>query len=304
MTIPTLVNTRTPIPVQADAMNRVETRMVRLQARIATGERFTEVAEAPPEALRAAMLDRLNARLDVEFRAIGRATTRLALSETATESATLSLMRASELALAAANGTTSPEDRTAYLAELRVLRQQLLDAGNARDDAGRFLFAGANAASPAFTENPEGAIVWQGFGQAAGAESAGIIGQAPPSGPALFGPEGTSAFDAVDTLIAALVEPEAELRDPAIASAIDGLKTATDRMLTGRAVIGAGLARLESEETRIEAARLDTAEALADTNGLDMTAAIAELAALELTLNAARASFTRIFESTLFDRLG
>lgn len=304
MTIPTFVNSRTPIPVQADRMTRVEDRMVRLQAQISTGQRFTEPAEAPPEALRAAMLERLNGRLDAESRAIGRATTRLALAETATESATLSLMRASELAIAAANGTTAPEDRTAYLAELTVLRQQLLDAGNARDDAGRYLFAGANAARPAFAENADGAIVWQGFGNAAGAEAAGIANQPPPIGPVLFGTDGQGAFHAIDTLIAALVEPEADLRDPAIAEAIGTLDSATDTLLTGRAVIGAGLARLEAEENRIDAARLDTAEALAATNGLDLTAAIAELAALELTLNAARASFSRIFESTLFDRLG
>lgn len=304
MTIPTFVNTRTPIPVQADRMGRVEDRMVRLQAQISTGQRFTEPAEAPPEALRAAMLERLNSRLDVEARAIGRTATRLAFAETATQSATQSLIRASELAIAAANGTTSPDDRATYLAELTVLRQQLLDSANARDDAGRFLFGGANAAQPAFAEDADGAVVWQGFGTAAGAEAAGVAGQAPPAGPALFGADGAGAFHAIDTLISALREPDAELRDPAIALAIAGLESATGAMLTGRAVIGAGLARLEAEENRIDTARLDTAEALAATNGLDLTAAIAELAALELTLNAARASFARIFEGTLFDRLG
>lgn len=304
MTVPTLVNTRSPIPVQADRMARVEDRLVRLQAQISTGDRFTEAAEAPPEALRAAMLERLTARLDVEARAIGRAATRLSLAEGATESATLSLMRASELAIAAANGTTAPEDRLAYLAELAVLRQQLLDAGNARDDAGRSLFGGANAARPAYAEGDDGRIAWQGFGRGAGAEAAGIANLAPPAGPALFGPDGDSAFDAIDGLMAALGEPDAELRDPAVADAITAIERATDRMLTGRAVIGAGLARLEAERDRIEGARLDTAQSLADAKGLDLTAAIAELAALELTLNAARASFTRIFQSTLFDRLG
>ncbi len=304
MTVPTLINSRSPIPVQADRMARVEDRMVQLQAQISTGDRFTEAAEAPPEALRAAMLERLTARLDVESRAIGRATTRLSLAEGATESATLSLMRASELAIAAANGTTAPQDRAAYLAELTVLRQQLLDAGNARDDAGRTLFSGANAAQPAFVEGADGQIIWQGFGQGAGAEAAGIADQAPPAGPALFGADGDGAFHAIDTLIAALQESDADLREPAVNDAITGLARATDRMVTGRAVIGAGLARLEAEQDRIEAARLDTAQSLADTKGLDLTAAIAELAALELTLNAARASFTRIFQSTLFDRLG
>lgn len=304
MTIPTFVNTRAPIPVQADRMARLEDRMVRLQAQIATGERFTEAAEAPPEALRAAGLDRLQNRLDSDQRAIARATTRLSYADTALDNAASTLIRATELALAAANGTTGPDDRIIYLAELRVLREQLLDSANARDEAGRHIFAGATQGRPAYAPDPDGVIRFQGLGTAAGAEPAGIGTAVVPTGPSLFGAEGADAFAAVDGLIAALETADPLERGAGLDMAISGLEVATNRIGTGRALIGAAMARLETEELRIEAARLDTAEAQAATTGLDLTAAIAQLAALELTLNAARASFTRIFESTLFDRLG
>jgi flagellin-like hook-associated protein FlgL len=74
--------------------------------------------------------------------------------------------------------------------------------------------------------------------------------------------------------------------------------------LTGQAIVGAGLARIESERDRVATARLDTAEGLAAARGLDLTAAITELQALELTLAAAQGSFSRVYQNSLFDRLG
>jgi len=304
MTIPTLINSRAAIPVQADRMSRLEDQIVRLQARIATGERFTEAAEAPAEALRAAALERLTARLDSDQRSIQRATTRLSLAETALESANSILMRATELALAAANGTSSAEDRQIYRAEMLVLRQQMADAANMRDEAGRYIFAGAASTQPAYAPDADGVLRYQGRGAHAGAEAAGIGTAALPAAQSLFGPDGADCFATLDGLVAALADGAEESRTPAINAALSGLSASSDRLAMGRAMVGAGMARLESDEARIEAARMDASEAIADTRGLDLTTAIAQLSALDLTLNAARASFTRIFESTLFDRLG
>jgi flagellin-like hook-associated protein FlgL len=94
------------------------------------------------------------------------------------------------------------------------------------------------------------------------------------------------------------------VRAPALASAIEGLEAGFNRLVAGRAAVGAGRARLESETGRVEAARLDTAEALAAVRGVDLTAAFAELNALKLSLSAAQGSFARVYEGSLFDRLG
>jgi flagellar hook-associated protein 3 FlgL len=108
----------------------------------------------------------------------------------------------------------------------------------------------------------------------------------------------------LQALRAALAEPDAELRGPAFADVLAGLDSAYNRLVAGQASVGAGLARLETETNRIAAAKLDGAEALAAVKGLDLTAAIAELEALKLTQSAAQGSFTRVFDGTLFDRLG
>jgi len=302
--MPTLVNSRSPIPVQAERMARIDDAIVRLQARISTGERFTTPSEDPAAANRAALLNRLQERLTAENRSLDRATARLSFSETATTAAADALLRARELTLTAANGTASAEDRQVILAEVKVLREQLLDSANARDDGGRYLFAGSRNGNPAYGPDANGAIIWLGFGDNGGAEAASVGTASAPRGPDLFGDAQTGAFATLDRLALALEQSDTLLRNPELELVLDGLEAGHERLLVGRASIGAGLARLEGEANRIESARLDLAEGLANTKGLDLTAAIAELAALQLTQSAAQQSFASIFEGSLFDRLG
>lgn len=304
MASPIMVNARSPVPVQADRMARIEERLIRLDAQISSGERFTEPAEDPAGATRAALLARLDLRLQSEDRAVQRGSARLALAETALDRAGEVLLRARDLALLAATATTSDADRAVIGGELDALEAQLLDAANARDEAGRRLFAGAAGEAPAYTRDAAGRIVWQGFGQAAGAESAGLPVGSAPRGPAVFGTDETGAFARLAAMRDALRQTDPVLRAPALAAAITGLDDAHGRVSLGQARLGADMARLESEANRIAGARLDTAEALAATNGLDLTAAIAQMQALQLTLSAAQASFARLYQDSLFDRLG
>ncbi len=304
MPSPVMVNSRSPIPVQAERMNRIEDRIARIDKQIASGEKFTEPAEDPSGANRAAMLSRLDSRLLADQRSLERATSRLSLSETAIESANDALLRARELTLTAANGTISADDRKVIAREVQVLRAQLLDSANARDESGRYLFGGSRNATPPYVADAAGAVQWRGFSQGPGAEAAGIGTGAPPRGPELFGDALTGTFAQLRALEEALAEPDAELRTPALAAVLEGLETGYNRLVLGQAKVGAGLARLETEGNRIADARLDTAEALAAVTGLDLTAAIAELEALKLSLSAAQGSFTRVYDGSLFDRLG
>ncbi|MFA7440890.1 MAG: flagellin [Sphingomonadaceae bacterium] len=305
MATPVLVNSRSPIPVQADRMARIEDRIAQLDKQISTGEKFTEPAQDPAGANRAAALVRMTGRLDAEQRVIDRASSRLALAETGIESASEALLRARDLALSAANGSMDAESRQIIAHEIAILKSQLIDAANSRDDSGRFLFGGADNAQPPYAADPDGGVVrWQGFGGTAGAEAAGVVTAAPPGGPQLFGDEATGAFALLDQLTAALMEPENEARNLALASAIEGLDHANDRLILGQALIGAGGARLQVESNRIASAKLDVARGIADVRGVDLTAAFVEMQSLQMTLNASQLSFSRLFDGTLFDRLG
>jgi flagellar hook-associated protein 3 FlgL len=304
MPTPVTVNSRTPLTIQADRMTALDRQISRLGSQISTGERFSTPSEDPVAAARASLLVRLDERLQADDRSLARADSRLALAESAVVTAREALLRARELALLGANGTLAPEDRAAIGREVAVLGDQLFDSANARDESGRSLFAGAANGLPAYVRDADGQVVWQGIDAAAGSEAAGVAGTAPLPGPRLFGSGPASAFAAISQLGAALSQPDPGLREPAFADALALLETATNRLLDGQSSLGAAMARIASEQERVAAARLQTADALAGAQGLDLTAAIAQLDALKTTLQAAQGAFVRIYEGTLFDRLG
>ncbi|WP_448581092.1 flagellin N-terminal helical domain-containing protein [Thermaurantiacus sp.] len=299
-----LVSGRQVASTAAERMVAIDNQIERLEGKIARGERFTEPAEDPAGQLRASALARLDARLLAEQRGIDRAAGRLASAETAVADAGRVLIRARELALLARNGTTSPSDRAVIATEVRGLKEQLLGLANARDEAGRFLFAGARDGLPAYAADAEGRVSFAGFGAGSGAEAAGLEGLSPPSGPALFGTDEDGAFAVLDRLLAALAEPDEELRHESLDAAVAGLVSGHDRLMTGQALIGTAMARLESETERVAAERLEVARGFARVKGLDLAAAISELEALRLTLNAAQEIFQRVHGRSLFDRLG
>ncbi len=304
MTTPVYVNSRSPIPVQAERMSAIEDRMARIDRQVSTGDRLIDPSDDPSGAARAAMLARQDGRLVADKKALERNASRLTAAESAIKTATDALLRARDLALSAANGTFSPEDQIAFAREVSVLQTQLLDSANARDETGRYLFAGSRGGQPAYVLNANGLAQWQGMGQSSGAEAAGISGVAPPRGPELFGTDEAGSFAQLDALHKALLEPDAELRNAALAGVLSGLEIGQNKLIDGRSAVGADLARLEVEGTRIADTRLAVAESLADVRGVDLTAAFAELSALQLSLSAAQGSFSRIYEGSLFDRLG
>jgi flagellar hook-associated protein 3 FlgL len=301
---PVMVNSRNPLTIQADRMAGLDGQIERLGRQIALGERFTSPSEDPAAANRAALLDRIDSRLMADQRSLARANSRLALGEGAVRTANDALVRARELTILAANGTASPEDRQVIAREVSVIEQQLLDSANIRDESGRYIFAGSRNAEPAFVREADGTTRWQGVDSAAGAEAAGIDGAAPPPGPQLFGIGPGSAFESLRTLSLALAEPDPLIRKAGFDTALAGLEASGNRLLDGQSRLGAGMARLEQEGNRLATARLQTAEALSAAKGLDLTAAIAQLDALKTTLSAAQGSFVRIYDGTLFDRLG
>jgi flagellar hook-associated protein 3 FlgL len=301
----TLVNSRMPIMLQAERMQRIEGKMTRIQAQIATGQRFTAPSENPAAANRAALLERLETVVEAQGRVIERARTRLSLSETVIDGASAAMIRLRELALTAANATISAADRIVIATEVRNLREQMLDFANSRDEAGRYIFAGARDSSPAHAAAEEdGPLLWQGAGTGPGAEAAGVRSASTPRGPAVFGRDEDGVFATIDAFLGALDQPDDMLRQEAMDGVLGRFEAGFDTMVTARARIGAALGRLDVETDRLAATKLDIATGLASAKGLDLTEAIAELQALGLTLAASQQAFSQIFRFSLFDRLG
>lgn len=304
MPSPVLVNSRTPIPVQAQRMQQLEDRLDRLQTQITTQDRLIDPSDDPAGANRSMQLARQDARLESDKKAIDRANSRLSFAESAIISGTEAVLRARDLALLASNAPLTTDDRASMAREVAVLRTQFLDSINARDESGRYLFAGSRSGTAPYSTDVDGNLVWQGMDNSAGAEGAGLANVTLPRGPALVGDDVNGTFAQLRALELALLDPDIETRKPALDTAIEALRAGYTRMVDARSDVGAKMARLTTESERIATTRLTIAEALADVRGVDLTAAFAELNSLKLSLAASQGSFSRIYEGSLFDRLG
>ena len=303
MATPVLVNTRNPITIQAERMDRLQRQLVKIDEQIATDKRIIEASDDPSGTNRLAALSRMKDQMTAQKRSIDVAVGRLGLVESAMDSAHLTLLRVHDLALAAANDPLNKEGRQIIAHEITILKEQLLDATNSRDQDGRYLFGGAMNGSPPYIMDADGVVSWNGFASAPGNSGLTTASGAAPRGPEVFGDGEHGAFAAIDSLLAALEEPDPALRAEAMAESIEGVRSGIQKLSGAQAVLGANMVRLDAELDRISDALLQADESMKAIDGFDMTAAITRMQTLQLTLSAAQASFANIYRNSLFDRL-
>ncbi len=310
------VNTRATHAATVTQMTVLQTDIARLQTEISTNRRIALPSDDPVGSARATQLTRLLALHAVDKANIDRATTRLTAADTALDGVGTVLQRAKELALNGATGTLNASDRATIAGEVQQLGEQLLGLANARDSDGASLFAGARTGSAAYAVDAVGAIAWQGAGSAArivldsGSVATGLDGPAVFAGidggiapPPVSAPIVTDVFAVLKGLQTALAEPDPAVRRAAMANALTGIDSGIGRAADSRAAIGAKLARLGSETTRLDTVDLALHDDLSTTQDTDMTTAIAQLQRLTTVLQATQLSFVKISSLSLWTEL-
>jgi flagellar hook-associated protein 3 FlgL len=126
------------------------------QARMASGKRIAKASDDPAGAARAEHALNLILRSDTNQRSVDSSQVAVSQTESALGSAGGLLQQARELLVAAGNAGYSDEQRQTLSAQLKLLRDQLLDVANRSDGAGSYLFAGQGATQRPFVDAPGG----------------------------------------------------------------------------------------------------------------------------------------------------
>jgi len=130
-------------------------RLVKAQAQVATGRRIGRPSDDAVGAARALGYARHIAGAE-RYGAAGRSgSDRLAFSASRLEEAGGELAEARALLLQGLNGTLNEGDRKSLAAQVRILRERLLEAANSRDADG-FLFGGTETAGEPFLSSSVG----------------------------------------------------------------------------------------------------------------------------------------------------
>ncbi len=184
------------------------------QTQIATGQRITESADAPVDAVRLSAVTELREEVSRYQDNVTTAQRRLSLGDDVLETADNILSRLRELSIAAANDAMSADERNAIRIETLELRDAMLSLANTRDNAGQALFGGYATDQSPFVEGPDGRIAYLGDGGEHTLAASDTM-RLPTSvnGAKVFmqvesGGQMVSTFDIIDSFVAALETAE------------------------------------------------------------------------------------------------
>jgi flagellar hook-associated protein 3 FlgL len=285
-------------------MSNIQNKLATTQAQLAVGKQILSPSAAPDQAAAIQRLKGEIQRQDSHIRTLDVAMRRYTAEETALSSSNDLLIRMKELGIQAANDTLGSDDRKAIGVEMKALRDQLLSLGNTRDDSGNYLFSGTRVNTPAFAENSNGDVVYQGD-QTQTRIPAGVerTVQFTRSGTDVFSrvlrSDGQSVgfFNALDQMIEGMNNNETSPIEQGIAD----LNQMHNNLTLSQAQNGSEQIVVQSQRDVLDETVLRIKSTLSEIEDLDYTEAVTRMNKEMMGLEAAMGSFAKISGLTLFD---
>ena len=201
-------------------------------------------------------------------------------------------------------GPAFAEGRVAIAQEVRQLMSEVMGLANRKDGNGNYLFSGYQVKTSPFSEPAPGVFAYSGdSGQRliqVGPDRQMADGDA---GRAVFMdiPDGSGGFENIFTTLETLAtDLEANAPDGASLTQLD---RAMDHLLEFRAVVGARLNAIDSQENINEALLLGLETTRSNIEDLDYAEAATRLSQQSITLQAAQQAFVRVQNLNLFNFL-
>ena len=288
-----------------ERMSTIQNKLATTQAQMAVSKQILSPSDAPEQAAAIQRLKGEVERQESHVRTLEVAMRRYSSEEIALSSSSDLLIRMKELGLQAANDTLGLDDRKAIAVEMKALRNQLLSLGNTRDDSGNYLFSGTRVNTPAFAEDTNGKVVYQGD-QTQTRIPAGVerTVQFTRAGTDVFSRvvrEGQSQavgfFDALDQMIAGVENSNTSQIQQGIA---DVTQVHNNVSLT-LAQNGSDQKVVQSQMDVLDETALRLKSTLSDIEDLDYAEAVTRMNKEMMALEAAMGSFSKISKMSLFD---
>lgn len=287
-----------------ERMSTIQNKLATTQAQMAVGKQILSPSAAPDQAAAIQRLKGEVQRQDSHMRTLNVAMSRYTAEETALSASNDILIRLKELGIQASNDTLSTDDRKAIGVEMKALRDHLLSLGNTRDDSGNYLFSGTRVNTPAFAENANGQVIYQGD-QTQTRIPAGVerTVQFTRAGTDVFSRvvresgEPAGFFDALDQMIGSVINSQT----PGIQQGIADLTQMHNSLTLSQAQNGSDQVVVSSQLDVLEETALRLKSTLSDIEDLDYAEAVTRMNQEMMALEAAMGSFSKISKLSLFD---
>lgn len=288
-------------------LGNVQAKLTKVQEQLSTGLQIVKPSDAPDKASLVTRLESELARQSGYQDTLKSVNVRLSAEETALKNTSDVMYRVKELAVQAANDTLGAQDRQSIALELGTLRDQILSMANSQDSNGNYLFSGSRAGEPAFSQNSDGRVVYQGDHSRMKVN----VGDNRRMNLNLPGSDiftrvvrddgkgnkvGVDFFQALDDLTAAVKGADRTQIQRGIAE-VDTLQGGISE---GLGQIGADLSVVDMQTNVLDQVVLRLQTTRSDVEDLDYTEAITRMNKDQLALEAAQSSFAKISQLSLF----
>lgn len=269
--------------------------MGQLQNQINTGKKVNRPSDDPVVAMKGIGYRTALDKVEQFQRNIGEVNNWLDSSDDALDKVGSALHRANELAVQAANGTASPDDREKINAELDQLRQHIQNIANTKV-GDKYIFSGTKTTTPLFDENTGGYPLTD------------------PANPNAFNKDvdievfdgitlkvNTNAIDVFKNIDQMFQDIKAGTVDYNVA--IGKIDEQMNEILTTRADIGARQNRVELMDERLQSQSVIATKQMSENEDIDYEKAITEMITQESVHRAALSVGARIIQPSLVDFL-
>lgn len=260
--------------------SRLAASITEKQVQVSTGKRLQRASDDPLATSRLANLKRAQANDTARASNINLGITLTGQADVQMRTMSDLLARTKELAIAGANASLSPADRTSIAAEINVMADEIDAMALVKSPTGQRLFSTGGSLAIRFDDD------------------------------AIFAPVPTRAevFETGGVAISQIMRDAASAisaNDTAqINAGLTSVEGAINHAADTAAKIGLNAARLDRLQESRAFRAISVSEERSKLEDTDLSSAIAELNGMTLTLEAAQAAFARINRRTLMDFLG
>lgn len=271
-------------------------KLAEIQEKLSTGRSINRASDSPTDSTAAMRLKAAVGDQEQYVRNAADAMGWLGTTDTALQSVSAQLRRASDLSLQGANaGALSAASREAIATELEQIREGLVSVANTQY-LGRPVFGGITAGDRAYDDSGtfvgEPGVVRRTVGD-------GAQVRVDVHGPDVFGPDGATVLDDLTALAAALRADDT----PGVQAGIEDLKVALGRVTSTLADVGTRQNRVEAAQQRAKDAVLGLSSSFTDIAGVDIAATVVDLQMQEVAYQAALGATARVIQPSLMDFL-
>lgn len=270
---------------------------------MATGERLTKLSDDPMTSIRLLNLDREGAAINQYQSNIANVKNTLSSQEVHLNNVNESLQRMRELTLWGANGSLDSGDRAGMIIELESLRNAVASSFNSQDEEGHYLFSGTKTDTAALS-NASGTYLIEGNADKRVVTVAkGVTMDSNMTAMEILDlGNGNNVLNQIDMLIAEFSTPTASFR-ARVEDAITAIDTTHDNILGAMAQIGGNHNNLEQLDNAHGENKLFVDKVNSDLSALDYAEASVRLSNYMAALEATQASYVKIKDLSLFDRI-